>query len=168
MDGPVMVAEAEMSDESTDTEEPKKKGGLMPLLVGVVLAAAGAGGGYFVTSSGLLSGTADPAPSKETEKVKASFVPLDPLVISIGGEGRQRHLRFNAQLEVKPGKERSVQDVLPRVMDVLNGYLRAISLSDIEDPAALVRMRAQMLRRVQIIVGEGAVSDLLVMEFVLS
>ncbi|MEM0947047.1 MAG: flagellar basal body-associated FliL family protein [Pseudomonadota bacterium] len=157
-----------MSDTTADEQEPRKKGGLLPLVLGLALAVAGAGGGYVVTSSGLLSGTEKTDTKAKTEMVKAAFVPLDPLVISVGGEGRQRHLRFNAQLEVSPGNERSVQDVLPRVMDVLNGYLRAISLSDIEDPAALVRMRAQMLRRVQIIVGEGVVNDLLVMEFVLS
>jgi flagellar FliL protein len=51
---------------------------------------------------------------------------------------------------------------------VLNGYLRAVDAADLEDPAALVRVRAQMLRRVQLVTGEGRVRDLLVTEFLLN
>lgn len=51
---------------------------------------------------------------------------------------------------------------------MLNGYLRAIAVSEIEDPAGLVRLRAQLLRRIQIVTGEGRVRDLLVTEFVLN
>ena len=46
--------------------------------------------------------------------------------------------------------------------------VRAIDVAEIEDPGALVKMRAQMLRRVQIVSGEGRVRDLLVTEFVLN
>ena len=58
--------------------------------------------------------------------------------------------------------------LLPRILDVLNGYLRAIAVSEIESPAGLVRLRAQLLRRIQIVTGEGRVRDLLVTEFVLN
>ena len=155
-----------MTDETTEPE-PKKKGVLIPLLLGLVLAVAGGGGGFFVVSSGMLGGGA-PKEKVEIGKPKMAYVPIEPLVISIGDENRKRHLRFQAQLEVKPEKTSVVAEMLPRITDVLNGYLRAITLADVEDPAALLRMRAQMLRRVQIIVGEGIVGDLLVMEFVLS
>jgi flagellar FliL protein len=56
----------------------------------------------------------------------------------------------------------------PRILDVLNGYLRAVDPAELEDPAALVRLRAQMLRRIQIVTGEGRVRDLLVTEFVMN
>jgi flagellar FliL protein len=58
--------------------------------------------------------------------------------------------------------------LLPRIMDVLNGYLRAIDITQLEDPAALIRIRAHMLRRIQIVTGEGRVRDLLITEFVLN
>ena len=57
---------------------------------------------------------------------------------------------------------------MPRVLDVLNTYLRAVEVRDLEEPAALARLRAQMLRRVQVVTGEGRVRDLLVTEFVLN
>lgn len=155
-----------MSDQQTEAE-PKKKGMLVPLLAGLVLAVAAGAGGFFAVSAGLIGGEKKPA-KHDVELRVADYVPLEPFVVSIGEPGRQRHLRFTAQLEVEPGKSQDVAQILPRITDVLNGYLRAINLSDVEDPAALVRIRAQMLRRVQILVGEGVVGDLLVMEFVLS
>ena len=50
----------------------------------------------------------------------------------------------------------------------MNGYLRAVEVRDIESAAALTRLRAQLLRRVQIVAGQERVNDLLIMEFVLN
>ena len=62
----------------------------------------------------------------------------------------------------------AARQMLPRIVDVMNGYLRAMDKAVLEDPAGLVRMRAQILRRIQIVTGEGRVRDLLVTEFVLN
>jgi len=56
----------------------------------------------------------------------------------------------------------------PRIVDVLNGYLRAVTFAEMADPNALARLRGQMLRRIQVVTGEGRVKDLLIMEFVLN
>ena len=58
--------------------------------------------------------------------------------------------------------------LVPRILDVLNGYLRAVEVAELGDANALVRLRSQMLRRIQIVTGEGRVRDLLVTEFVLN
>ncbi len=146
--------------------EPKKRGKL-PLILGVVLGLAGAGGGYVAMSG--LPGSHGEEPDPRSQPPRTAFVPVPPLTISLGhAGGGVRHLRFQAQLEVDPIGVNNVTVLLPRVSDVLNGYLRAVAVSDLEDPAALVRIRAQMLRRVQIVVGDGLVHDLLVMEFVLN
>lgn len=158
---------------STDIpdQEANPKKSRMGLILGVVLAIVGGGGGYFAVSSGLVLGTAEetevaiPAPAPLDA---VAFVALDPLVVSLGADASSRYLRFTAQVEVVPGQEASVEAVKPRIVDVLNGYLRAVEISDLEDPAALLRLRAQMLRRIQIVTGEDRVRDLLIMEFVLN
>ncbi len=159
------MAEEEQPQEG---EEPPKKS-KKPLLLGLVLLLVGAGGGFGLVASGMLGGggheeAAMPVFSPE----EVAFIPIEPLVISVGSPGQQRHLRFQAQLEVTPGAVTAVTTVLPRVLDVLNGYLRAVDMADIEDPSALVKLRAQMLRRIQIVVGDGMVTDLLISEFVLN
>lgn len=153
----------------------QKKGSKLPLLLGLVFAALGGGGGFFAAQSGLLnvsqgtehSDTASDSHAASPE-LAVSFVALDPLVISLPGTGGRDHLRFAAQLEVPPAYAAEVEAIKPRIVDVLNGYLRAVDLAELEDPAALGRLRAQMLRRVQVVTGAERVNDLLIMEFVLS
>jgi flagellar FliL protein len=97
-----------------------------------------------------------------------AFVAMDPIMISLPPGSSARLLRFAGQLEVAPESAATVAALMPRVLDVLNTYLRAGEVRDLEDPAALARLRAQMLRRVQVVIGEGQVHDLLVTEFVLN
>ncbi len=159
------------NDEET-TEEGGKKS-RKPVLIGLVLALLLGGGGFYAVWSGMIL-----APPSEEEKAaktppaeplpEVAFVPVQPIVINIGRNGQNRHLRFQSQLEVEPAAVEEVTKMLPRVVDVLNGYLRAIEASELERPAALIRLRAQMLRRVQVVTGEGRVRDLLIMEFVLN
>lgn len=161
-----------MTDTAVEApEEPKKKSKL-PLILGVVLALVGAGGGFFASQSGLLTGgdSADKAePAENAPPIDdIAYVPIDPLIVSLSNAQQVRHLRFQAQLEVNAGYEADVSLLIPRVMDVLNGYLRAIELTDLEDSFALARLRAQMLKRVQVVVGDGRVRDLLITEFVLN
>ena len=52
-------------------------------------------------------------------------------------------------------------------MDVMNTYLNAVDASAFEDPIAMIKMRSQLLRRIQIVTGDERVKDLLIMEFVL-
>ena len=168
------MAEAEASAEHTDGQpqaKPKGKG----LLIGLVLALIFAGGGFYAVFSGMILAPESKVAETAKDDVKSSsplpdvvFVPIQPLLINIGGSGSDRFLRFQAQLEVRSAAEQEVIDVMPRVVDVLNGYLRAVDISELRERAALVRLRAQMLRRVQVVTGEGRVRDLLIMEFVLS
>jgi flagellar FliL protein len=166
-----------MADEEEEIEEEgesPKKSSKMPLIIGLVLALVGGGGGFFAVQSGLILGGDAPAEEEDEPQAKVgplpsiSFVEIEPLVITLGRTANSQFLRFRAQLEVVEGYEADVTTLLPRVVDVLNSYLRAVEVAQLEDPAALIRLRAQMLRRVQIVTGEGRVRDLLVTEFVLN
>ncbi len=159
------MAEAELPQDAV----PKKKSKL-PLILGIVLFLVLGGGGFFAVYSGLVLA---PATSVAHEAVAPSdaseiaFVPIEPVTVSLGELASNMHLRFTAQLEVVKSKQDEVVMLMPRILDVLNGYLRAVEVTELEDPNALVRLRSQMLRRIQIVTGEGRVRDLLVTEFVL-
>lgn len=160
-----------MATTDTNPEETAPKRSKKPLLIGLVLAILLGGGGFYATWSGLVLGggeesaTAEEAPGPLTG---VAFVPLETLVISLGPDSRSEHLRFSAQVEVVDSAVDDVTLLAPRILDVLNSYLRAIDTADIENPAAMARLRAQMLRRIQIVTGEGRVRDLLIAEFVLN
>ncbi|WP_323040755.1 flagellar basal body-associated FliL family protein [Gemmobacter sp.] len=150
-----------------DPAIPSKRGG-KALIIGGFLALLVGGGAFYGTWSGLIPGLPHATPHSAAALPDVAFVPLDPLIVSLTGAGQNRHLRFAAQLEVEAPFKAEVEHLRPRVLDLLNGYLRALSPAELEEPAALIRLRAQMLRRIQIITGEGRVRDLLITEFVIN
>jgi flagellar protein FliL len=159
--------------ETAKPQDAAPKGSKLPLVAGLALAAALGAGGFFATYADLL-GFAPVASDAQSAQVRNNaaaghaYLPLDTLVISLSGRSEARHLRFTAQLEVPAEHLAEVTRMGPRILDVLNIYLRALAANEIEEPAALLRLRAQMLRRVQIVTGPGMVNDLLITEFVLN
>ena len=171
----MFVRQTKTESQVADAEQPQdaapKKKSKKPLLIGLVLAFLLGGGGFYATWAGLIlagdsshaEAAAEPNPLPDIR-----FVPVESVIVSIGPGEDGRHLRFTAQLEVAGSHADEVTTLLPRIVDVMNGYLRAIDPAEFDDSAALVRMRAQLLRRIQIVTGDGRVRDLLVTEFVLN
>lgn len=156
---------AEEDDQEETEEKPKKKGGL---LIGLVLALV-AGGGAFAFTSGMIGGADKPIEKKMVMLSDGlSFIPVEPMTVAIGNPSERRFLRFRAELEVAEAAEQDITKMLPRVVDVLNTYLQSLKMEDIEDPSALLKLRSQMRRRVDLVVGGDRVHDLLVLEFVVN
>ena len=163
------------STETIDEENIAAKGGnrWTGMLVGVVLAAVAGAGGFYAVSSGMILGTnapgmdAAPNPEVAADLPDVVFVPMEAITVSLGPGAQAEHLRFRSQLEVPSGQASSVETLMPRIVDVLNAYLRAVEPSTLQEPDILARLRAQMLRRIRLVVGEGRVNDLLIMEFIL-
>lgn len=155
------------------------RGGRMGLVLGLMGALVLGGGGFYAAYSGMLpiggagmdaaggSGRSD-ANDTAPDTPDPVYVPVEPLTVSLGPGSANRYLRFNAEIEVADGQADAVRDRMPRIKDVLNGYLRAVEVARLEDPDALIRLRAQMLSRLRMVVGKGRVRDLLITEFVLN
>lgn len=162
-----------MNTTADSAGESPKKSKKAPLFIGLLLALVGGGGGFMAVQSGILSadkafGSDRGSAAPTAQPLDVAFVALDPLVISLPATQGRQHLRFAAQLEVPLAHVAEVEAIKPRIVDILNGYLRAVDLAELENPAALLKLRSHMLRRVQIVTGDGRVNDLLIMEFVLS
>lgn len=170
-----------------------KKGILVPLLMGIILALVGGGGAFWAATSGplvgILTNSDDSSSTDNTEHggvhqethqsddgegsnnqvyVEVAFLPLDTVTVSLGSQAAHRHLIFTSQIEVTPEHLEHVTSVKPRILDVLNSYLRLVSVDDLSDPTSLARIRSQMLHRIQIVSGEGRVRDLLITEFLVN
>lgn len=164
-------------NDAAGEDAPKSR---LSLVIGLVLASVLGAAGFFLAYNGLLpigggaddTGTETAGPSAGQDagpaEVALTFVELPPMVVSLGSPGESRHLRFQAELEVAPAGRQQVVALMPRILDALNGYLRAVPSEEFEAPAALVKLRAQMLRRIQLVVGGGQVRDLLITEFVIN
>lgn len=161
-----------MSDVTADQSEPEPSSGKRIWLLAVLGALVLGAGAFSALYFGLLFSGSEPAEDEgEISKpvgLDIEFVPLDSLVVSLGPGANASHLVVTMQLEVSKGYVSEVEFLKPRIADVLNSYLRALQPEDIEQTGSLIRLRAQMLRRVQIIVGDGRIRDLLITEFVLN
>jgi len=157
---------------AADAAATPKKSGKKGLLFGALAAVALGGGGFYAIYSGLtdklLGGGNESHASVEATLGDIAFVPMEPIMISLPPGSSSKFLRFTGQLEVEPDRAEEVSQVMPRILDVLNTYLRAVEVRDLEQPSSAARLRAQMLRRVQVVTGEGRVRDLLVTEFVMN
>jgi len=160
-----------MATADATVEPPAKPRSMRSLLLGLVLALVLGAGGFYASWSGLILGNdmADDHGEGQPESLQGiAFVPLETMVVSLDPTSGSRHLRFSAQVEVVEAAANDVALLSPRILDVLNSYLRAIDPALIEDPQAMAQLRAQMLRRIQLVTGEGRVRDLLITEFVLN
>lgn len=173
-----------MTDATTTDPQDGKKPGKKPLIISVVLMVVGGAGGYFATSSGLISvsGKASTTQSEDglsqknrTDMVEAveplpdiAYVALEPVVVTMIHTEQVFNLRFRAQLEVNAMYKEDVAKITPRIIDVLNSYLRALEIDDFRNGSALTKVRAQLLRRFQAVAGQGRIRDVLVMDFTLN
>lgn len=162
-----------MTDAVAEVPDTAEKNSKLPLILGVLAVLIGGGGGFFAAYSGLILGadshsTAAVTSTEAGALPDVAFIPVEPMIVSLSPAANNTHLRFRAQLEVPAQYASDVETLLPRVVDVLNGYLRALEIHDLQSAASMTRLRAQMLRRVQIVAGSDRVNDLLIMEFVLN
>lgn len=159
--------------ETTDSELMDKNGRRFPLglVLSGMLAITGGAIGFYAVQAGLVALPAKDDPAHKTtlrDLHSLAFVALDPVVVSLGSGATRTHLRFRAELEIPSESRADVESLKPRLIDVLNVYLRALRPDDLEDPLALHRLRAQILRRMQLVAGPDRVRDVLIMEFVVN
>jgi flagellar FliL protein len=143
------------------------------LVLALMLSVLGAAGGFFAVSTDLLSlaaprSTSEDAHSAPTALPDVAFIEIPSLIITLPPGAQNTHLRFSGQIEVPAEHRDDVEFLMPRIQDVLNGYLRALSVEDIEGPGALFKIRLQLFRRIVMVVGLGKVDSLLVTEFILN
>jgi len=149
---------------------PKKKG-LRPIVIGLAGAIALGGGGFYAVYSGwVLASDTQSTAQEKPDKTQAlpSYLPIEQLNLSLANPEGARHLRLSAHIEVADGRLAEAEALRPRFLAVINTYLRAIEPRDLQETTALIRLRAQILRRLQMVAGEDLIDDFLITEFILN
>jgi len=172
-----------MSDETADEaaeeaagEEPPKKSGAMKLVLLIVLpllVLGGAGVGLF--ASGMLDSLLGVEQEMEEEHVEVEqetgptpgfYYELPDMVVNLNsGRRRQNFLKLSVSLEL--GSERdvsTVEQVLPRIIDNFQVYLRELRIEDLRGSAGLYRLREELQRRVSAAAAPADVRDVLFRE----
>lgn len=150
----------------TPDHSPRKltvRGLIFGLLGGAVLG----GGAFYAVYSGRVLNLLPELATSQQQVQDFAFIAIGPILVTLPQQSGARALRFAGQIEVAKESHAEMERLHPRFVDLIHMYLHAVDIDDLRQPAALIRLRSQILRRLQLIAGEGHVRDFLITEFVL-
>jgi flagellar FliL protein len=98
----------------------------------------------------------------------AVFYDLPEMLVNINTAGRKRNfLKLRVSLElVDEADINIVENVLPRIVDNFQVYLRELRLEDLQGAAGMYRLREELLARVNAAVQPAQVKDVLFKEMI--
>ncbi len=135
----------------------------VPVLV-LLLAGGGAGAYFFLFKK-------DPAKQAKVEEVPLTpptvgWSHLDKLTVNIqGADATPAYLQLSVTLELEnKEQEKAMEDLMPRVKDQFQAYLRELRLEDLKGSAGVLRLKQELLRRVNVAAAPYQVRDVLLQE----
>ena len=170
-----MVDQAATEDIGGGTEAKPSEGGksgkalVLFVVLPILLVLGGATGAY-------LGGLLDPllgAEEEHQEEVPVAgesvFYDLPDMLVNISGGGRKAsYLKISVSLELEnPAALERVDQVLPRIVDSFQVYLRELRIEDLDGSAGLQRLREELLLRVNTAVQPVVVRDVLFKEMLI-
>ncbi len=135
----------------------------------VVLLGSGAAAYFFLFAS---------KPETHLAKVKEASLPLVPpkvafynvpdIVVNIQSQnGNPTYLKLEVTLELKNAKEeQGVKVLMPRIVDQFQSYLRELRVADLQGSASVMRVKEELLRRINVAVAPYRVQDVLLKEMI--
>jgi len=161
--------DAETSEDTESTDEvaakPKRKFGMKQIVLFVVaplVVLAGAGAGVYF--SGLLGG------GHEEEQVVAAepvFYELPEFVANLNSTAPMRFVKMKVALEITDKEATKRLDAeMPRVLDTFQGFLRELRPEDVDGSQGMLRVKEELLRRIDLTIRPVIVSDVLVKEII--
>jgi flagellar FliL protein len=99
-----------------------------------------------------------------------TFYTLPDLIVNIQSpDGRPTYLKLKLTLEMKDASLAShLQGEAPRMQDMFQGFLRELRPEDLAGSAGSYQLRAEILRRVNLIAAPGKVDAVLIEEMLVS
>lgn len=165
----------------TEEEAPEEKSGgrglsgkkLVMIIVPVILLIGGAAGVYFSGLADSLMGKGDHAEAEHSEEgaqqAPPAYYDLPVMLVNLNSANRgASFLKIAVSLEIanEAGRGR-LENVLPRIIDNFQVYLRELRIEDLSGSAGLQRLREELLLRVNTQTGSGVVTDVLFKEMLI-
>ena len=94
------------------------------------------------------------------------FFDLDEMIVNLNSSGRRQNLlKIKVSLELASANDLAkIQQVMPRVIDNFQTYLRELRIDDLRGSAGVYRLREELLTRVNIAVQPAKVNSVLFKE----
>jgi flagellar protein FliL len=175
------MAEAGQDDspqESAPATAPKARRGKGKLLLlaslGCVLLLGGAGAAAYVfvpQVSQTVQSLVGKKPAPTASATGPSFIDLPEMAVTLPNGGHARQMRIRLSIELAKGAAAdtpSSQILSPRVYEALLIYLRTLRDGELDNGLAIDRLRADLYRRMTLLLGPGVVGDVLITSLVLA
>jgi flagellar FliL protein len=106
------------------------------------------------------------AVEKKVEKKATVFFDVPELLVNLNTTGtRSSFLKITVSLELEKAEDiPRIKDVMPRILDNFQVYLRELRLDDLRGSAGMYRLREELLARVNAAVAPVKVRDILFKE----
>lgn len=109
---------------------------------------------------------ADPAPTNKNE-ITGPIVSLQPFVVNLDEPGQSRYLKVTLQFEVVKGDAQALIEKNSQVIrDAILSHLSGLKLGDTLGAAAKDKLRVELIKKLEEIVGEHKVRRMFFQEFV--
>ena len=176
------TGDGEETDASAvDAGEPKK--GFVKKLLGnrkmlmiaggallLVLAGGGAGAYFFLFSGNdaAQTKTADAKPSVPIVPPQVSFFNMPDIVVNIqSADGAPAYLKLSVALELAADDEKpGLQVLMPRIVDQFQSYLRELRVDDLRGSEGVLRLKEELLRRINVAATPYRVRDVLLKQMI--
>jgi flagellar FliL protein len=137
----------------------------------VVLAGGGAAVYFLVLSAPKTDAAANASVQTAAANLpaaQATFFDVPDIVVNIqGADAAPAYLKLSVALELdKVDAKAAIEPVMPRIIDQFQTYLRELRVEDIRGSAGVMRLKEELLRRVNLAVAPTPVRDVLLKEMI--
>lgn len=171
--------DASLDDDEEDEIEESGEGltakKIILFIVVPLLIIAGGAGAYFTGIFDKAGGGEEVATAEEssggkaTGNANATFLKIPDMIVNLSSaDGQPRYLRLSVQLELKSDADKiAVEQVMPRVVDQFQTYLRELRVKDLRGSAGIYRLQMELLSRVNAAAYPIEVQDVLFQEILI-
>ena len=134
----------------------------------VGLGGAGAGA-YFLGFFGGESSEHAEAEDTKDEAEKTVFYEVPEILVNLNSTGRKEtYLKIRISLELENAEaQAAIEPLMPRVIDSFQVFLREMRVEDISGSAGMIRLKEEMLQRINLSVAPLKVKDVLFKEMLI-
>ncbi len=161
--------DAEIGEESPIVKKKfsGKKLVLFVLLPMLVLSSAGTGA-FMLGAFDFFATGEDPHGPAPLEP-PGHFVALDELLVNLNSRGRRTaFLKIGISLELERERDEAhIRDVMPRLIDYFQVYLRDLRVEDLQGAEGMLRLREELLARANAATEPVPVKDILFRELLI-
>ncbi|MEZ5690864.1 MAG: flagellar basal body-associated FliL family protein [Rickettsiales bacterium] len=166
------AGDGETQEDGEGKPQKKSKKKKLIILLVVLLLLAGGGGGAFMMLSGD-SGHSDDDEVVELDEhgnpvVKTVYYTVPQFIVNLNSSRKSsQFLKTTIILEVPKEEDINyIESNLPRVVDVINTYLRELRASDLAGTAGIQRLREEILLRVNKALAPIEINNVLFKEII--